>query len=101
MIAVPFILLAVGIVSVAAPSGGEAEVSPALVVGGAALAAIIVLAVISIPFFLAGWGVLKRKSWGTVLAVITGILNLSNFPIGTAFGIYTFWAVIQGKLATG
>lgn len=58
----------------------------------------IALVPISLIFFLAAWGVTKRKKWGGVMAVITGILSIPGFPLGTAFGIYTFWAAAKGKL---
>jgi hypothetical protein len=59
-----------------------------------------VLVPISLIFFLTAWGVAKRKKWGVVMAVITGILSIPGIPIGTAFGIYTFWAAAKGKLKT-
>ncbi len=42
-----------------------------------------------IAYVLAGYGLLKYKSWARILAIILAILNLILFPIGTALGIYT------------
>jgi fructose-specific phosphotransferase system IIC component len=42
-----------------------------------------------IAYVLAGYGLLKFKSWARILAIILAILNLILFPIGTALGIYT------------
>ena len=42
-----------------------------------------------IAYALAGYGLLKYKSWARILAIILAILNLILFPIGTALGIYT------------
>jgi hypothetical protein len=42
-----------------------------------------------IVYVLAGYGLLKYKSWARILAIILAILNLILFPIGTALGIYT------------
>ena len=42
-----------------------------------------------IAYILAGFGLLKYKSWARILAIILAILNLILFPIGTALGIYT------------
>lgn len=53
------------------------------------------LAVIALPGLLAGWGLLKRKSWARLLAVVLGFLNLMNFPLGTILGVYTIWALLQ------
>jgi hypothetical protein len=44
---------------------------------------------------IAGIGLLKFKSWARVLASILAILNLLAFPIGTALGIYTLWAMLS------
>jgi hypothetical protein len=44
---------------------------------------------------IAGVGLLKYKSWGRILAIILGIINLFGFPIGTALGIYTIWAMFN------
>ena len=44
---------------------------------------------------IAGVGLLKYKSWGRILAIILGIINLFGFPIGTALGIYTLWAMFN------
>jgi hypothetical protein len=40
-----------------------------------------------------------RKSWGRVLAIVVGVLNLINFPIGTLIGIYTLWVLFQNTAA--
>ena len=50
---------------------------------------------VSIPNIIAGIGLLKYKSWARILAIILGVLNLFAFPIGTALGIYTLWALLN------
>lgn len=60
---------------------------------GAALAGF--LLVIALPAVLGGVGLLKRKYWGKVLALIVGLLNLPNVPIGTLLGAYTLWFWFQ------
>ena len=100
LIAVPVILIAIGIVGVAAPATQPGEPSPTLIVGAAGLGALVLIAVLALPFLLAGWGVWKKKSWGTVFAFITAILNITNIPLGTALGVFTIWAVVKGKLPT-
>lgn len=67
----PFILLIIG-----------------LFVGG-------IMVVMALPGILAGWGLLKRKNWGRVLALIVGIINIFNVPIGTAIGVYTLYVLLQ------
>ena len=49
--------------------------------------------IVSLPQLLAGIGLLGCKGWGRILGIIIGALQLLNFPIGTALGIYTLWAL--------
>lgn len=50
---------------------------------------------LSAPGIVAGWGLLKRKSWARLLALVIGFLNLMNFPLGTILGVYAIWALLQ------
>jgi ABC-type spermidine/putrescine transport system permease subunit I len=47
--------------------------------------------------FLAAWGLLQRKPWARMLALILGFLALLHFPLGTALGIYTIWVFLTGN----
>ena len=40
-----------------------------------------------------GYGLLTRRPWGRVLAIIAAVLALIKFPLGTALGIYTLWVL--------
>jgi hypothetical protein len=42
---------------------------------------------------IAGIGVLTKKPWARVVAIIAAILSLIKIPFGTALGIYTLWAL--------
>jgi len=50
-----------------------------------------------IAYPVAGYGLLKYKSWARILAMILAILNLVLFPIGTVIGIYTLWVMSKGE----
>ncbi len=52
---------------------------------------VLVILVFSIPTLIAGIGLLTRKSWATLFALIIGCLKLFSFPIGTAIGVYSIW----------
>ncbi|MFL6227986.1 MAG: hypothetical protein ACJ741_04310 [Pyrinomonadaceae bacterium] len=54
-----------------------------------------IVAVFSVPNIIIGWGLLKRKSWSRMAALIVGCLGLLSFPFGTAIGIYSLWALTQ------
>lgn len=51
--------------------------------------------VLAVPGFLAGYGLLKHKSWARPLAFVLAALNLFSFPVGTAIAVYTFWVLMQ------
>lgn len=53
------------------------------------------LGVLALPGLLAGIGLLRRRNWGRILAIIVSFLNLLNFPIGTAIGAYSLWVLFQ------
>ena len=59
----------------------------------------LLLIALAIPGLVAGAGLLARKSWARVLAIVVGILGLVNVPIGTAIGIYTLWVLMQDAAA--
>jgi hypothetical protein len=46
---------------------------------------------------IAGYGLLQRRPWGRVLAIVAAILALLKFPFGTALGIYTLWVLAPGS----
>lgn len=64
---------------------------------GLAFAALLVLGlggcllVLSVPGLITGVGLLRRRPWSRVAALVLGILGLPNFPLGTALGVYAIW----------
>ena len=48
-------------------------------------------AAFTLPSFVAGYGLLKRKKWAKVWAIISAVLAGGQFPMGTAVTVYTFW----------
>lgn len=55
------------------------------------------LALLAVPGIIGGIGLLKRAEWARILVLILGFLNLLNFPLGTALGIYTIWALMRDE----
>ncbi|MFZ2357919.1 MAG: hypothetical protein WA040_01110 [Anaerolineae bacterium] len=62
----------------------------ALFVGG-------LMVVLALPSLLAGVGLLRRKEWGRILALIVGAFDLFNFPIGTLIAAYSFYVLLQNS----
>lgn len=53
---------------------------------------------LSLPGIIAGIGLFKRKEWARILTLIVSVLDLVNFPIGTAVGVYSIWALVQPEV---
>jgi hypothetical protein len=75
----------------------DPEAFPVLATVGASVA--LLLLVLSLPGLLAGFGLLKRRAWARILAIVVGFLQLVNFPIGTAIGAYTLWILFDEQAA--
>ena len=56
---------------------------------------VVFIFLLSIPGIIAGIGLFKRKEWVRILTLIISVLDLINFPIGTAIGTYSIWALVQ------
>ncbi len=45
----------------------------------------------TVPSFVAGFGLLKRRSWARTATIIAGVVSAMSFPLGTAVCCYSFW----------
>jgi hypothetical protein len=59
----------------------------------------LLLAALALPGLAAGYGLVTRKPWARVLAIVVGLLGLLNFPIGTAIGLYALWVLFPSRAA--
>ncbi len=82
-----FFFLGIGLFS------GDMEAAGILMVVG--LTGMIFFVALAVPGMVAGYGLLKRKSWARILTLVLGVLNLFSFPVGTAVGVYTLWVLLQ------
>lgn len=55
------------------------------------------IAVGGIFSLVAGYGLLKRRSWARTLTIVLSVLNLLNFPIGTALGGYALYIMLKDE----
>jgi hypothetical protein len=53
--------------------------------------------VVSLVGLLAGWGLLERRPWARLLAMILAVIALLKVPLGTALGIYTLWVLAPAQ----
>ena len=56
---------------------------------------ITMVTIFSIPGIIAGVGLFKRKEWARILTLVLSVLHLLSFPLGTAVGVYSIWALVQ------
>lgn len=82
-----FMLSSIGVVA------GDAQA--ALILGIVGTWGGLFFVVLSLPGFLAGYGLLKHQEWGRILAIVVAFLNLLNFPLGTLLGLYALWVLLQ------
>ena len=73
----------------------DAEAMAILVVAATFVAGMVAL--LSVPALLGGWGLLRRKPWARVLVLILSFLNLFAFPIGPLIGGYSIWVLMQDE----
>lgn len=78
-------------------TSGDPEAVAILRVAGAAIG--IFLGVLGLPGIIAGYGLLMRRTWGRILGIVIGILNIVNVPVGTIVGAYTIWILLQDETA--
>jgi hypothetical protein len=57
------------------------------------------MGLLALPGLLAGIGLLRRRNWGRILAIVVSFLNLLNIPIGTIIGGYSLWVLFQDSAA--
>jgi hypothetical protein len=53
----------------------------------------LVVGIWGLPSLVIGWGLLTRRSWARVLALIVGAFNFLSFPLGTLLCIFTFYTL--------
>jgi hypothetical protein len=78
-------ILIFGMFAIGAHSGDDV---PFWLAGGLMSLFAVLFLITSLPCILAGYGLLRKRHWGRVLAIIVSALNLASFPLGTALGVY-------------
>ncbi len=67
------------------------------VLGFIGTALMILFVALAVPSVIAGIGVLMRREWGRIMALVVGILSLIDIPIGTAIGVYSIWVLMNDE----
>jgi hypothetical protein len=94
-------LVAAGIVFVAVVGGGmisgDREAIRITGIVGTTIASFV--GILSLPGLVAGIGLLRHLSWARWLTLILAVVDLVFVPVGTLFGIYAIWALMQDETA--
>jgi hypothetical protein len=85
------VLVAGGMIS------GDADAMAITTIVGLFVAGFLVLT--ALPGIIGGLGLLRAKNWARLLVIFLAALDLINFPIGTAVGVYTLWVLVNGETA--
>lgn len=55
--------------------------------------------IFAIPRIIAGIGMLNKKPWALMMALIWGCIGVFSFPLGTALCGYTIWVYLEDNKA--
>ena len=69
------------------------------ILGFVGLFAAVFFVTLSLPGLAAAYGLLARKAWGRIVAILVAVFDLFNIPIGTAIGIYALWVLTDERAA--
>ena len=84
---------AAGIVGAAADPEEAALALPIIGLAGTALVGF--LLIVSLPGLVTGFGLLSYKPWARIVGIVLAVLQLLHFPLGTVFGIYALWVLLN------
>ena len=80
-------------------TGANSDSIPIAVMFGLFAVCLIAAFLFVIPQLIAGWNLLKGNGRGKIWLIVSAVINVLNFPIGTIIGVYAFWFVFgeEGK----
>jgi hypothetical protein len=78
-------------------SGDQTAIAITSLVGSIIATLILVL---SLPGLVAGIGLLRLRPWSRLLTLVLAVFDLMAIPIGTAFGLYAIWVLVQEDTVT-
>lgn len=65
------------------------------VLGLTGLGVATITALLAIPGIIAGLGLLARKNWARIVAIVVAALGALNFPVGTLTAVYALFVLLQ------
>ena len=58
------------------------------------------IAVVSALGLIASFGLLAHKPWARIVLIVVSVFHLFRFPIGTIFGAYSLWVLLNAETKT-
>jgi hypothetical protein len=97
------LILLIGLIifAILAGAGALSEDETAIgVLGIIGMVVLFIMFVLAVPSIIAGIGVLLKREWGRITALVVGILSLVDVPFGTALGVYSIWLLLDDEART-
>ena len=77
-------------------STGDPDAALAMpIIGITGMALVVVAVVWSLPSFIVGIGLLRRRPWARIAGIVLSIFHLIWIPIGTIIGVYSLWVLFS------
>ncbi|HZR25900.1 MAG TPA: hypothetical protein VFA59_20035 [Vicinamibacterales bacterium] len=67
------------------------------IIGITGMALVGFLLLMSVPGFIIGIGLLKRRPWARIGGIVVSILELIAIPFGTVIGVYGLWVLFSSE----
>ncbi|HEV2688516.1 MAG TPA: hypothetical protein VGV35_08170 [Bryobacteraceae bacterium] len=55
----------------------------------------ILMLIVAVPCIIVGIGLMSFQRWARTVGTVVAILELLNFPLGTALGVYALWILLS------
>jgi hypothetical protein len=68
---------------------------PGSIVALVATAILGIILILSLPFVIAGFGLLGFNPWARIMMLVLSAFHLFNIPFGTALAVYGFWVLLK------
>ena len=77
-------------------STGDPDAALAMpIIGITGMALVVVAVVWSLPSFIVGIGLLRRRPWARIAGIVLSIFHLIWVPVGTIIGVYSLWVLFS------
>jgi hypothetical protein len=91
-----FMLFAFGAATAGVAASHDPDAAIAIpILGIAGTALITFLLLLGLPGLITGIGLLYMKPWARIAAIVLAAINLIQIPIGTLFGAYVLWVMLN------